>query len=155
MSSGGEYTQNVMDETLLVQEGLVIPHWEVVFTTSKSSGPGGQHANKTNSRVTLHWSLDASSAFSDYQKHRIRQRLGGRINSEGVLLIHVEESRQQSRNKEIACQRLVEMLRDALKQVKRRRPTKRTKSSQRRRVNEKRARGDIKELRRKPDRGSD
>lgn len=139
-----------MEEGLDIREGVVIPHWELVFTASRSGGPGGQHANKTSSRVTLHWALDASAAFSDFEKMRLRQRLASRLNSEGVLQLHVEETRQQSRNKEIACERLVTLLRDALKTQKKRRPTKRTKASQRRRMDEKRARGDIKKMRKNP-----
>ena len=146
---------DTMEDGLQIREGLVIPHWELIFTASRSGGPGGQHANKTNSRVTLHWALESSSAFSDYDKNRLRQRLGHRRNAEGVVLIHVEETRQQSRNKELACERLATLLREALKTQKRRRPTKRTKASQRRRVAEKRARGDIKKMRKAPDKSND
>lgn len=146
---------DTMEDGLQIREGVVVPHWELIFTASRSGGPGGQHANKTNSRVTLHWALESSSAFSDYDKNRLRQRLGHRLNAEGVLLIHVEETRQQSRNKELACERLATLLREALKTQKRRRPTKRTKASQRRRVAEKRARGDIKKMRKAPDKSND
>jgi len=148
-------TMTSMDDGLQIRDGLVIPHWELIFTASRSGGPGGQHANKTNSRVTLHWALESSAAFSDYEKSRLRQRLAGRLNADGVLLLHVEETRQQSRNKEIACERLATLLREALKTQKRRRPTKRTKSSQKRRVAEKRARGDIKKMRKAPDKSGD
>ena len=144
-----------MDDGLHIREGLVIPHWELIFTASRSGGPGGQHANKTNSRVTLHWSLDASSALSDYDKRRLRQSLSHRINAEGVIQLHVEDTRQQSRNKELAAERLATLIREGLKTQKRRRPTKRTKSSQRRRVAEKRARGDVKKLRKAPIKSDD
>ena len=101
-----------MDDGLHIREGMVIPHWELIFTASRSGGPGGQHANKTNSRVTLHWSLDASSALSDYDKRRLRQSLSHRINAEGVIQLHVEDTRQQSRNKELAAERLATLIRE-------------------------------------------
>ena len=138
------------DDDLEVNPRLRIPVWELVFTASRSAGPGGQHANKTSSKVTLHWSVRDTSALSDFQKSRVLKRLGARLTQDGVLQIHVEDTRSQHRNKEVARERLKMLLIDALKVQKRRRPTKPTKASKRRRVDNKKSRGSLKKLRQKP-----
>ncbi|MBL91141.1 MAG: aminoacyl-tRNA hydrolase [Myxococcales bacterium] len=138
------------DEALHINSRIQIPSWELTFTTSRSAGPGGQHANKTSSRVTLHWSIPNSSALSDHQKSRVRRRLSARLTQEGVLQIHVEDSRSQHRNKEVAKERLKALLLDALKVPKRRKPTRPSKAAKKRRVDNKKSRGAIKKLRGKP-----
>ena len=138
------------DGDLEINARITIPRWELTFTASRSTGPGGQHVNKTSSRITLHWSLETSSAFSGYQKDRIRRKLRGRLTQDGILQIHVEDTRSQHRNKEVALERLKEMLVDALIIPKRRKPTRPTKASKKRRVDTKKARGSLKKLRKKP-----
>jgi len=138
------------DDDLEVNPRLRIPGWELVFTASRSAGPGGQHANKTSSRVTLHWSVKDTSALSDYQKNRVLKRLGARLTQDGVLQIHVEDTRSQHRNKEVARERLKDLLLDSLKVQKKRKPTKPSKASKRRRMDTKKARGSLKKLRQKP-----
>ena len=103
------------DQNLQINSRIQIPSWEIVFTASRSGGPGGQHVNKTNSKITLHWSIQDTSVLSDIQKNRVLRNLGSRVNHEGVLLLHVEESRSQHRNKEIALERLKVLLLEALK----------------------------------------
>ncbi|MEZ4471583.1 MAG: alternative ribosome rescue aminoacyl-tRNA hydrolase ArfB [bacterium] len=102
-----------MDE-LEVQEGVVIPGWELWFTTSRASGPGGQHVNKTSSRVTLHWAVTRTTALDERQRERVLRRLATRIDGDGVLQIHAEGSRSQLQNKQDARERLASLVRGAL-----------------------------------------
>ena len=139
-----------MSEELEIQRGVTIPAWELWWTASRSGGPGGQHANKTSSRVTLHWSLAQSSALTPSMKARATRKLRSRLTAEGELLISVDTTRSQHQNRELARERLAQMIRDALKVPKRRVATKPTKGSQRRRVQAKKARGDTKKMRKKP-----
>ncbi len=127
-----------------------VPLSELTFTASRSSGPGGQHVNKTSSRITLQWSIKETRALSDFCKIRALKYLGGRVNKEGILQIHTEESSSQHRNKEIAKERFITLMQDALEIEKKRTPTKPSKSSKKRRFNEKKLRGNLKKLRRKP-----
>ena len=138
------------DGDLIINTRISIPQWELIFTASRSTGPGGQHANKTSSRVTLHWSIPNSSALTETQKKRIIQKLNRRLTSDGVLLINVADFRSQHHNKEIALQRLKEILIEALKVQKRRKPTKPSRAAKQRRVDEKKSRGTLKKLRQKP-----
>lgn len=134
---------------LKINSRISIPSWEIIFTASRSSGPGGQHVNKTSSRITLHWSIRETSALTAIQKNRVLNNLSGRVTQEGVLQLHVEESRSQHRNKEIAKERLIVLLQGALKVSKRRQATKPTKASKKRRVDDKKSRGALKNLRKK------
>lgn len=140
----------VMNDTYLqVNSRVRIPSWELVFTASRSSGAGGQHVNKTSSRITLHWSIRDTSALTEFLKKRVLKNLGTRVSREGVLQLHVEDHRSQYRNKEMAKERLVALLTEALKVPKSRQATKPTRASKRRRVDEKKQRGALKELRKK------
>ena len=143
-----------MEEDLDVLPGVTIPQWELVFTASRSGGPGGQHANKTSSRVTLHWSVKTTSALTEQQRWRVKKNLASRLTQDGVLQLHVEDSRSQHRNRELARERLVDVLKKALFVPKKRRATKPTKASKRRRVDAKKARSGVKKMRGKP-RGDD
>jgi ribosome-associated protein len=141
-----------MSDDLQVKPGITIPVAELFFSASRSGGPGGQHANKTSSRVTLRWSVRETSALRPHQKSRVLSRLGARVTQDGELQIHVEDSRSQTRNKEVACERLKALLVEALKVPRHRKPTKPTKASKRRRTDAKKARGSVKKLRQKPPR---
>ncbi len=135
---------------LQINSQVQIPSWEIVFTASRSSGPGGQHVNKTSSRITLHWSIKETGALTEFQKKRVLKNLGGRLTQEGVLQLHVEEGRSQFRNKEIAKERLTSLLQEALKIPKKRQATKPSKAAKKRRVHNKKLRGALKNLRKKP-----
>ena len=100
---------------------------ELHFETSRSSGKGGQHVNKTETRVTLIFDLSNSTAFSQLEKERLSNYLKNRL-SNGVLRLSCQESRSQSRNKEIVIERLFELLSNGLKVRKRRRATSVPKS---------------------------
>ena len=139
-----------MSEELVIQRGITIPAWELWWTASRSGGPGGQHANKTSSRVTLHWSVSQSSALSPAMKARALRKLRSRLTGEGELLVSVDTTRSQHQNRVLARERLAQIVRDSLKVPKRRVATKPTKGSQRRRIEAKKARGDTKKMRKKP-----
>lgn len=139
-----------MSEDLPIQEGLTIPGWELWFSTSRSSGAGGQHVNRTESRVTVHWHLSASSALTPLQKDRLLRRLSHRLDKDGVLQLHAEDHRSQLRNKEAVLERLRALIIDALKPRKPRIATRPTRGSIERRIRAKKEVGEKKSLRKKP-----
>lgn len=140
-----------MEADLTINGYLVVPGSELEVSVSRSSGPGGQHVNKTSSRVSLRWNVLNSSALTQNQKSIICQRLASRLVGEGELLIHVESERSQITNRRIARERLATLVAKALKPVKRRVATKPTSGSKKRRLNSKSIRGAIKKLRRPQD----
>ncbi len=139
-----------MEEPLKVNDGIVIPGSELRFTASRSGGPGGQHVNKTSSRVTLHWDLSNTDALNPQQRARVMRRLRKRLTRDGNVLVHVDDHRSQHRNKEIARQRLAEAVSKALEQKKKRIPTSVSRGAQKRRLETKKRRSSIKRLRRTP-----
>ncbi|MDX6399767.1 MAG: ribosome-associated protein [Gaiellaceae bacterium] len=124
---------------------VVLPRGEVEFRYSRSSGPGGQHAQKSETRVEAVFDVEASDSLTDTQKRRVIGRSGP------VLRSIAQDERSQLRNRELALERLVEQLRQALKVERRRVPTKPTEASRRRRLDEKRRRSKTKRLRRELD----
>lgn len=127
---------------------IQIPDWELRYTTSRSGGPGGQHVNTTSSRVTLHWSPASSGVFTPEEKERLLTRLARRIGKDGELQIDVEEHRSQLRNREIANERLAQLIQSALHVDKKRKETRPTRGSVERRLREKRATSERKNNRR-------
>jgi ribosome-associated protein len=96
---------------------------EYFFNTSRSSGPGGQHVNKTESRVELRFHVDNSALLSDHEKYTIIYKLKNRINAEGYLQVVVQENRSQFKNKQLAVQRFLDLLIFAMRKIKKRKPT--------------------------------
>jgi ribosome-associated protein len=133
------------DESIQVTRSVSLPRSEIEFRFSRSSGPGGQHAQKSDTRVEASFDVEASATLSDAQKRRVVVKAGP------VLRAIAQDERSQWRNRELATERLVESLRQALKVERRRRPTKPTRASKERRLEQKRRRGDTKRLRRPPD----
>ena len=131
-------------ESIRVTRSVVLPLADVDFRTSRSSGPGGQHAQKTETRVEALFDVERSEALTDNQKRRVLERAGP------VLRAVAQDERSQWRNRELATERLVEALREALRVPRPRRPTKPTKSSVEKRLERKRRRSDVKRLRRPP-----
>jgi ribosome-associated protein len=131
-------------DLLQIRPGVAIPLAEVDLRTSRSSGPGGQHANVTASRVEAVFDVAASEALSDSQKARIAARLGPRVTAAA------QDTRSQLRNRELALERLVERLAHALEVRRPRTATRPTKASKRRRVDAKKRRGEVKRGRRRP-----
>ena len=139
-----------MEESLQIDENVSIPGSEIRFTASRSSGPGGQHVNTTSSRVTLHWDVTNTKAFNDVTRSRLIDRLNPRINSEGILNLSVEDERSQKRNREIARERLKKIVLEALREPKRRIPTKKSASAEKKRLADKKRRSAIKQQRSTP-----
>ena len=138
-----------MTEDLHIEGTLTLPAWELWYTTSRSSGAGGQHVNTTDSRVTLCWSVVASSVLTDDTKAWLLKRLRSRLTSEGVLQVSAETHRSQHRNRQDARERLAQLVREALHRPKARVATKPTRASVRRRLADKSARSSVKSLRSK------
>ncbi len=140
-----------MPGPIVVRDGVVVPEHELQWRFSRSSGPGGQGVNTTDSRVELSLDVAASTALSATQRDRALARLSGRL-VDGVLTIAASEYRSQLRNREAAERRLGQVLREAIAPPPpKRRPTKPTKSSVRRRLDDKTRRGELKQQRRSPD----
>ena len=129
-------------ESIRVTRSVVLPLAEVQLRFSRSSGPGGQHAQKSETRVEAVFDVEASNALTDTQKQRVVARAGP------VLRALAQDERSQLRNRELAVERLVEQLRRALKVQRRRVPTKPTETSRRRRLEDKQRRSRTKRLRR-------
>ncbi len=130
---------------LRVTPSLTIPDDEIVVRASRSSGPGGQHANVTASRIEASFDVAASRTLTDEQKRRVIDRCGPRV--VGVA----QDARSQARNRELALERLARRLAQGLHVPRRRRPTKPTAASRRRRLEAKRRAGEKKSRRRRVD----
>ncbi len=122
---------------------------EIIFATSRSSGPGGQNVNKVESRVELRWNLAASTLLTDAQKALILEKIANRLTTDGDLLITAQDDRSQLRNKEIALTRFYELLRQSLHRPKPRKATKPSKSAVRKRLEGKKIQGEKKANRRR------
>ncbi len=131
-------------ESIRVTRTVVVPPGEIRLRTSRSSGPGGQHAQKSETRVEAVFDVEASSSLSDTQKRRVIAKAGT------VLRAVAQDERSQLRNKELAVERVIEALREALRVPRHRTPTKPTKAARERRLSEKKRRGETKKLRRPP-----
>ncbi|NLE09972.1 MAG: aminoacyl-tRNA hydrolase [Actinobacteria bacterium] len=129
---------------VLVSEDLEIPETEFSFTTSRSSGPGGQNVNKVSTRVTLLWSVKESPSLNDQQRERVFQRLPGRINREGILRVVSQRHRTQLANREAVVRRFGELLREALSDAPERIAVKVPKAVNAKRIEGKRRRGRLK-----------
>jgi len=121
---------------------------ELNFKTSRSSGKGGQHVNKVESRVELNFNVGESELLTEEQKQQIMEKLAKRINKEGMLQVVVEEERSQYRNKAIAIERFYELMEKALKKRKKRKPTKPSKAAKEKRLQEKKELSEKKQRRR-------
>jgi ribosome-associated protein len=131
-------------DDLDIRPGVTVPLTEIELRTSRSSGPGGQHANVTASRVEAVFDVHASQALSEAQRARIASRLGPRVTASA------QDTRSQLRNRELALERLAHRLGAALEVRRARRPTRPTKASKTRRIDAKRQRGQTKQTRRRP-----
>jgi ribosome-associated protein len=132
-------------ESIRVTRSVLLPVSEITIRVSRSSGPGGQHAQKSSTRVEASFDVEASSALTDAQKRRVVERAGP------VIRAVAQDERSQARNRELAIERLVEKLRDALAVPRHRVPTRRTRQAEERRLESKRRRARTKTLRRSPD----
>ena len=134
-----------MAEELRINERLSLPLHEIELRTSRSSGPGGQHANVTASRVEAVFDVEGSGALDDAQRARLLERVGP------VVTAVAQDARGQSRNRELALQRLAGKIAAGLRVQRKRRPTRPTRASRQRRLEQKRQTGERKRTRRRPD----
>ena len=117
---------------------------EFVFQTSRSSGPGGQNVNKVNSRVELRFDIPNSVLLADKQKEVLQKKLASKLTSEGILIVVSQVSRSQLENKELSVHKFYHLISGALKPVKKRKPTRPTKSSEEKRLQKKKLQGEKK-----------
>jgi ribosome-associated protein len=131
-------------ESIRVTRSVLLPVAEIDFRFSRSSGPGGQHANRSETRVEARFDVESSRALTDAQKRRVVARAGPTIRAVA------QDERSQWRNRELATERIVEQLREALKVERRRKPTKPSAAARERRLEDKRRRSQTKRMRRSP-----
>ena len=105
-------------EDLHIQNGITIPGHELEFQASLSSGPGGQHVNKTHSRITLRWHLENSEALSEPQRTYLQTRITNRITNAGFVVVHCDKHRSQHRNMQGAREQLKELIHNGLQRPK-------------------------------------
>jgi ribosome-associated protein len=130
------------NESIRVTRSVVLPVDEIELRFSRSSGPGGQHAQTSETRVEALLDVEGTSALSEHQRRRVLAKAGP------VLRAVAQDERSQLRNRELAVERLVERLREALRVERRRKPTAPSRASKERRLEAKRRRGEVKRLRR-------
>jgi ribosome-associated protein len=133
-----------MDDGIQVAEGTVIPLEEIEFRASRSSGPGGQHANVTASRIEAVFDVDGSATLSEQQRALLQRKVGDRVTAVA------QDARSQSRNRELALARLREKIAAGLRRPKPRRPTKPSRAARQRRLDQKRRTSQRKAQRRRP-----
>lgn len=133
---------------LHITSRITIPDEELGFSFARSSGPGGQNVNKVNSKATLRWNPTASAALPDDVRSRFLKLYASRITNDGEILITSQESRDQPKNIAICLEKLRGMIQQVLAAPKKRRPTKPTKGSKQRRLNDKKQRAELKAGRR-------
>jgi ribosome-associated protein len=140
---------------LRITDTVFLQDWELTETFMRSSGPGGQNVNKVSTAVELRFEADRSPALTPAAKYRLKRLAGRRWTLDGALVLKVEETRSQARNREIARERLVELVAEALIAPKRRVATRPTLGSQRRRIEAKKRDGATKALRGRIDPATD
>ncbi|MAS52016.1 MAG: aminoacyl-tRNA hydrolase [Flavobacteriales bacterium] len=131
-----------MDKSILIKE--------LSFKTARSSGAGGQHVNKVSSKVILSFDIDNSEGLNMREKKLLKKALASRLTTEGILNLSCEESKSQHQNKDLVIKRFLSILKKGLIVPKRRIATKPTKASKRRKLDDKKRRGQTKALRNKP-----
>jgi ribosome-associated protein len=138
------------ENDVVINENVTIPQWELSFSFSPSGGPGGQHANRSSTRVTLFFDVANSPSLNDEQRARVKKRLASRIDQDGILQLSSQDSRSQHRNRQDVIERFQQLLAQALKRRPKRRKTRPSAAANERRLREKKRRGRLKR-----DRGRD
>lgn len=127
-----------LENSLVVNGSLSIPRDELDVRVSRSSGAGGQHVNKTSSRVEIFWNIDKSRAISEEQRARLREKLGSRLTTDGSVRVVSSDTRSQTRNRDLAEQRLTDLVARSLIVPRKRKATKPSKAAREARLEAKR-----------------
>ena len=130
--------------------GVSVPEAELEVRTARSSGPGGQSVNTTDSKVELRWNVATSASLSEAQRTRLLERLATRLTTDGVLILTGSEHKSQHRNREAVIARFRAVVGEALTPPRQRRRTRPTRASKERRLTAKKHRGELKRLRQPP-----
>lgn len=136
-----------MKNDVPIKNGIVVPEHEIKITVSRAGGPGGQHVNKTATKVTVRWNAKNTGALTEEQKMRVLQNLGSRLTDGGDLIIHCSASRSQQHNKKLALDQFAKIVQKALFVPKKRMKTRVPKVIQEARLQEKKRRSTLKKLR--------
>lgn len=136
-----------MKNDLFIKNNITIPEQELEITASRSGGAGGQHVNKTDTKITIRWNINNSSALTEEQKQRIVEKLQSRITEDGDIIVHNSESRSQAQNKKNALNNLAAVIRGALHVAKKRIATKIPKALKEARLKNKAHRSTTKKMR--------
>ena len=139
-----------MPDDLVIDGRLTIPAAELAFTASRSSGPGGQHVNTTDTRIQVRWNIAASGVLGEIRRARLLAALASRLTADGETVIACDTHRSQRRNKEEALGRLAALVRRALVVPKARRPSTPSAAAKLRRLQEKKKQAQIKKGRTRP-----
>ncbi|KKP36109.1 MAG: Class I peptide chain release factor [candidate division TM6 bacterium GW2011_GWF2_32_72] len=138
-----------MDTGLHIKNGITIPENELEVTASRSGGPGGQHVNKSDTKITVRWSVINSTVLNEIQKQRLLENLKSRLTTENELVIQSSSSRSQQQNKKEALDKLAQEIRKGLYVPKKRMKTVVSKHEKEARLKFKKIRGDVKKMRSK------
>lgn len=138
-----------MKNDVIVNDNFIIPESELEITTSRAGGPGGQHVNKTDTKITVRWNVANSGVFDEELKRRIMQNLQSRLTTEGDLIIQNSASRSQQQNRKNALDQLAKEIKKALFVPKKRMKTKVSQQAKEQRLHKKSARSEIKKMRSK------
>jgi ribosome-associated protein len=135
---------------IVINQDLSIPDSEVRFSAARSGGPGGQHVNKVNSRVILEFDVMQTSALSQFQKRKVIEKVGHRLNKQGILRLQAQRHRTQSANRADLLEKFIGLFQYALRPVKRRVPTRVPHRVREKRLEEKKLRTQVKRVRQTP-----
>ncbi|MGD9548826.1 MAG: alternative ribosome rescue aminoacyl-tRNA hydrolase ArfB [Candidatus Krumholzibacteriia bacterium] len=136
-----------MSDDLIINNGVTIPGGELEITASRSSGPGGQHVNTSDTRIQVRWNVAESVALGEVQRRRVMSALASRLTNDGDLLVACDTHRSQRRNRDEALQRLAALVRQALVPPRPRKKTRPSAEARRKRLESKRKRSLIKQER--------
>jgi ribosome-associated protein len=142
--------ESLPNEGIRVNDSITIPRSELVVRASRASGAGGQHVNKTSSRIEIMWNVASSRVLSEVERERLLSRLASRLSEDGSIRVVASDTRSQLRNREAAEQRLGETVAKALVVQKKRKPTRRPRAANEARLTEKKKKSERKRERQRP-----